>query len=165
MSHFFLLAVKTEHFKFYNVTTWKLDFQHTGLADGTCFVLLFSCLVSFLIFVKSVLCRVWSLTSMLCLLSDHLALWQAFFKHLKNTASLCFCNSELFQWLYRLFTTTVPFLPALRCVRSVVCDSVRPKDCSSPGSSVHGIFQARILLFIPPHFQLARSLKRHKYLG
>ena len=45
---FFLLAVKTEHFKFYNVTTWKLDFQHTGLVDGTSCVLLFSCLVTFL---------------------------------------------------------------------------------------------------------------------
>ena len=24
-----------------------------------------------------------------------------------------------------------------------------PKDCSPPGSSVHGIFQARILLWVP----------------
>ena len=27
-----------------------------------------------------------------------------------------------------------------------LCD---PKDCSPPGSSVHGIFQARILLWVP----------------
>ena len=27
-----------------------------------------------------------------------------------------------------------------------LCD---PKDCSLPGSSVHGIFQARILLWVP----------------
>ena len=29
--------------------------------------------------------------------------------------------------------------------RSVVSDSSRPMDCSPPGSSVHGIFQARVL--------------------
>ena len=30
-------------------------------------------------------------------------------------------------------------------VRSVVSDSSRPMDCSLPGSSIHGIFQARVL--------------------
>ena len=29
--------------------------------------------------------------------------------------------------------------------RSVVSDSIDPMDCSPPGSSVHGIFQARVL--------------------
>ena len=33
------------------------------------------------------------------------------------------------------------------CV-SVVSDSLRPMDCSPPGSSVHGIFQARILEWV-----------------
>ena len=28
----------------------------------------------------------------------------------------------------------------------ILCD---PKDCSPPGSSVHGIFQARILFWVP----------------
>ena len=30
-------------------------------------------------------------------------------------------------------------------VASVVSDSLRPMDCSPPGSSVHGVLQARIL--------------------
>ena len=29
--------------------------------------------------------------------------------------------------------------------RSVVSDSSNPMDCSPPGSSIHGIFQARVL--------------------
>ena len=32
--------------------------------------------------------------------------------------------------------------------RSVVSDSVTPMDCSLPGSSIHGIFQARILEWV-----------------
>ena len=32
--------------------------------------------------------------------------------------------------------------------RSVVSDSLRPQDCSPPGSSVHGIFQAGILEWV-----------------
>ena len=47
MSHF-LIGGETEHVEFSDVSTWKLDFQHTGLVDGTCCVLLFSCLVAFL---------------------------------------------------------------------------------------------------------------------
>ena len=31
------------------------------------------------------------------------------------------------------------------CVYSVMSDSLQPLDCSLPGFSVHGIFQARIL--------------------
>ena len=34
-----------------------------------------------------------------------------------------------------------------RCAQ-VVSDSVRPLDCSPPGSSVHGILQARILQWV-----------------
>ena len=33
-------------------------------------------------------------------------------------------------------------------VLSVVSNSLQPYDCSSPGSSAHGIFQARILLWV-----------------
>ena len=33
--------------------------------------------------------------------------------------------------------------------RSVVSDLCDPMDCSQPGSSVHGIFQARILEWLP----------------
>ena len=32
--------------------------------------------------------------------------------------------------------------------RSIVSDSLQPHDCSLPGSSVHGIFQARILEWV-----------------
>ena len=34
-------------------------------------------------------------------------------------------------------------------VTSVMSDSVRPMDCSLPGSSIHGIFQARVLEWVP----------------
>ena len=34
------------------------------------------------------------------------------------------------------------------CMCSVVSDSCNPKDCSPSGSSVHGIFQARILEWV-----------------
>ena len=33
-------------------------------------------------------------------------------------------------------------------VLSVVSYSLQPHDCSSPGSSAHGIFQARTLLWV-----------------
>jgi len=35
---------------------------------------------------------------------------------------------------------------------SVVSDSIRPMDCSPPGSSVHGIFQARLLEWVAISF-------------
>ena len=47
---------------------------------------------------------------------------------------------------------------------SVMSDSVTPMDCSRPGSSVHGIFQVRILewvlplMVIPIHYHWATSL-------
>jgi len=34
------------------------------------------------------------------------------------------------------------------CLRVVISDSLRPRDCSLPGSSVHGTFQARILEWV-----------------
>ena len=36
--------------------------------------------------------------------------------------------------------------------RSVASDSYRPMDCSLPGSSVHGIFQARVLEWVAVAF-------------
>ena len=36
--------------------------------------------------------------------------------------------------------------------RSVMSDSCDPRDCSPPGSSIHGIFQARILEWIAISF-------------
>ena len=39
----------------------------------------------------------------------------------------------------------ISFIPLVVSVCSVVSDSCDPMDCSLPGSSVHGIFRARIL--------------------
>ena len=42
----------------------------------------------------------------------------------------------------------------------VFCDSLRPPDCSSPGSSVHGILQERILEWVVIPFCKGSSLLR-----
>ena len=44
--------------------------------------------------------------------------------------------------------------------RSVVSDSFHPMDCSPPGSSIHGIFQARVLEWVAISF--SRGSSRHK---
>ena len=41
---------------------------------------------------------------------------------------------------------------ALKLIRSVVSDSLQPHGCSLPGSSVHGILQARILEWVAISF-------------
>ena len=41
--------------------------------------------------------------------------------------------------------------------RSVVSDSLRPHDCSPPGSSIHGIFQARVPEFVAISFSRGSS--------
>ena len=43
--------------------------------------------------------------------------------------------------------TLIHFLPACMFTHVQLCD---PMDCSPPGSSVHGIFQGRILKWLPP---------------
>ena len=58
--------------------------------------------------------------------------------------------------------TKDPTRPSMRacvrvCVCSVVSDSLPPRDWSSPGSSVYGIFQARILE-LGCHFLLQEDL-------
>ena len=45
---------------------------------------------------------------------------------------------------------------------SVVFDSLRPFDCSPPGSSVHGIFQAEILEWITIPSSRESSQPRHR---
>ena len=42
-------------------------------------------------------------------------------------------------------------------VASVVSNSLRPMDCSPPGSSVHGILQARILEWVAVPFSIGSS--------
>ena len=51
------------------------------------------------------------------------------------------CSSGRSQ--YRLL-----LLLLLLLSHSVVSDSVPPHDCSLPGSSIHGIFQARVLEWV-----------------
>ena len=46
--------------------------------------------------------------------------------------------------------------------RSVVSDSLRPVDCSLSGSSVHGIFQARVLEWIAISFSRGSSGPRNQ---
>ena len=48
----------------------------------------------------------------------------------------------------------------LRVSRSVVPDSLQPMDCSPPGSSVHGIFQTRILEWFAISFSRGSSPPR-----
>ena len=45
---------------------------------------------------------------------------------------------------------------------SVVSDSLRPHDCSSPGSSVHGILQVRILEWVAIPFSRRSSWPRDR---
>ena len=70
------------------------------------------------------------------------------FKH-----QLLSVSSKLFQeWLYR-----VPCVLGLGCVP--LCD---PGDCSLPGSSVHGVFQARILERVAISFSKESSRPRDR---
>ena len=54
------------------------------------------------------------------------------------------------------------FLPCIfkMFVCSVVSDSFNPTDCSLPGSSVHGIFQARMLEWVVIYFSRESSQPR-----
>ena len=47
-------------------------------------------------------------------------------------------------------------------IRSVVSDSLWPQGCSLPGSSVHGIFQARVLEWVAISFSRRSSWPRDR---
>ena len=49
------------------------------------------------------------------------------------------------------------------CARSIVSDSLQPIYCSQPGSSVHGIFQARILKWVAISFSRGSSRSRDRF--
>ena len=57
----------------------------------------------------------------------------------------------LYKYMYPLFLTLFPYKP-LQCIWCLVAQSCltlcNPMDCSPPGSSVHGILQARILAWV-----------------
>ena len=50
----------------------------------------------------------------------------------------------------------------LKWSHSVVSDSLWPMDCSLPGSSVHGIFQARVLEWVTISFSRGYSQRRDR---
>ena len=58
-------------------------------------------------------------------------------------------RSSVFPFLYNLDNLKITINYILEHNTKVVSDSLRPMDCSPPGSSVHGIFQARILEWLP----------------
>ena len=55
-----------------------------------------------------------------------------------------------------------PIWESVSC--SVTYNSLRPMDCSLPGSSVHGIFQARILEWVAISFSRVSSRHRDQTL-
>ena len=59
-------------------------------------------------------------------------------------------TGQFLAYRYPLVTARWPRVPLRACMLSysVVSDSYDPMDCSPPGSSVHGIFQARILEWV-----------------
>ena len=68
----------------------------------------------------------------------------------------CLLTFQLPVPLNHLFTFTIFFLPLCLVTQScpTVCD---PTECSSPGSSVHGILQARILEWVVTSFSRGTS--------
>ena len=69
-----------------------------------------------------------------------------------------------FTWLTFLWSSTqrdLPPLPSSVCVScSVMSNPLRPMDWSRPGSSVHGILQARILEWVAISFSRGSSQPR-----
>ena len=58
---------------------------------------------------------------------------------------MCMCT---YMYVYMSLSVYIDIKMSYECVRaacSVMPDSCDSMDCSPPGSSVHGIFQARIL--------------------
>ena len=84
---------------------------------------------------------------------------------LSLSMSIFFLESSNSLCLLHRFTLHISFLTlrahtylsvcALSC--SVMSNSLQPMDCSLPGSSVHGILQARILEWVAIHFSRGSS--------
>ena len=69
------------------------------------------------------------------------------------------------SWIWKHTTTCSDFQPSAAAAKSLQsCPTLRdPMDCSLPGSSVHGIFQARILEWGAIGFPaINRSINRHR---
>ena len=69
----------------------------------------------------------------------------------------------IFIYLF-IFSSTSLLLPTHHpppsCTHTQSCN---PMDCSPPGSSVHGLFQARILEWVAISFSIELNFKTHKY--
>ena len=78
--------------------------------------------------------------------------------HTRNWLNLKFWHSEIITKQ----SETAPFLWVFLCVLvSQSCPTLcNPIDCSPPGSSVHGIFQARVLEWAAIPFSRGSSLPR-----
>ena len=57
-------------------------------------------------------------------------------------------NSFVYKVLSVFRLLSLGYMPACLLSRSVLSNTLRPMDCSPPGSPVHGILQARILEWV-----------------
>ena len=70
----------------------------------------------------------------------------------------CLPFKLLHYYVSLLFSSIIPFLLLLsRFSRVRLCD---PMDCSLPGSSVHGIFQARVLEWVAIAFSVSSGTEK-----
>ena len=82
----------------------------------------------------------------------------------KGTSVLCWYGCNLVQWLWKTVLRLLKKLKLSFCVCVlvtqsflIICDFM---DCSLPGSSVHGILQARILVWVAIPFSRGYSWPR-----
>ena len=75
-------------------------------------------------------------------------------------ALYCFLYKERKKRVYRCWKTH--FKICVHVGRSVMPNSLQPMDCSLPGSSVHGILQARILEWVAISFSRGSSRPRDR---
>ena len=73
----------------------------------------------------------------------------------KNIKSLCYTHETKYNIVNQLWKVKVKMLVGQLC--STLCD---PMDCSPPGSSVHGIHQARLLVWVAILFSRGFSWPR-----
>ena len=72
-----------------------------------------------------------------------------------------FCHCEVQRWLPEtvhscqqpLLRCSEDYLWKVKCLSPTLCD---PMDCSLPGSSIHGIFQARVLEWVAIYYSTLR---------
>ena len=77
--------------------------------------------------------------------------------HCSESYICIFCLAPTVIWV------CYTFIESVSC--SVVSNSLQPRDCSPPGSSVHGILQARILEWVAISFYRSSWLKDETWLS